>query len=81
MPKTVADQFVDRLAATRAKRIYGIAGDRLNGLSDAARRQEKIEWTHVRQEEVAAFAAGGEAHLTGGRGDEHVDLAQMNLWR
>src|SRR5262249_39111853 len=36
-----------------------------NGLTDSLRRQGKIEWIHVRHEEVAAFAAGGEAHLTG----------------
>jgi pyruvate dehydrogenase (quinone) len=29
------------------------------------RRHGKIEWVHVRHEEVAAFAAGAEAHLTG----------------
>jgi FixJ family two-component response regulator len=40
-------------------------GDGLNGLTDAIRRQGKIEWIHVRHEEVAAFAAGAEAHLTG----------------
>jgi pyruvate dehydrogenase (quinone) len=34
-------------------------------LTDALRRQGKIEWVHVRHEEVAAFAAGAEAHLTG----------------
>jgi pyruvate dehydrogenase (quinone) len=34
-------------------------------LTDALRRQGKIEWVHVRHEEVAAFAAGGEAHVTG----------------
>ena len=39
------------------KRIYGIVGDSLNGLTDALRRQGKIEWVHVRHEEVAAFAA------------------------
>src|SRR5262249_38085576 len=47
------------------KRIYGIVGDSLNGLTDSLRRQGKIEWIHVRHEEVAAFAAAGEAHLTG----------------
>jgi pyruvate dehydrogenase (quinone) len=36
----------------------------LNGLTDSLRRQAKIEWLHVRHEEVAAFAAGAEAHLT-----------------
>ncbi len=65
MAKTVADQFADTLAAAGVKRIYGIVGDSLNGLTDAIRRQGKIEWVHVRNEEVAAFAAGGEAHLTG----------------
>ncbi len=65
MAKTVADQFADTLAAAGVKRIYGIVGDSLNGLTDAIRRQGKIEWVHVRNEEVAAFASGGEAHLTG----------------
>ena len=63
--KTVADQIAETLAAAGVKRIYGIVGDSLNGLTDAIRRQGKIEWLHVRHEEVAAFAAGAEAHLTG----------------
>jgi pyruvate dehydrogenase (quinone) len=62
---TVADQFAAVLAAAGVRRIYGIVGDSLNGLTDAIRRQGKIEWIHVRHEEVAAFAAGAEAHLTG----------------
>src|ERR1700731_3146655 len=65
MAKTVADQFADTLAAVGVKRIYGVVGDSLNGLTDALRRQGKIEWVHVRHEEVGAFAAGAEAHLTG----------------
>src|SRR5215468_10163376 len=63
--RTVADQFAETLAAAGVKRIYGIVGDSLNGLTDAIRRQRKIDWVHVRHEEVAAFAAGAEAHLTG----------------
>src|ERR1700719_2934320 len=63
--KTVADQFAATLAAAGVKRIYGIVGDSLNGLTDAIRRQGQIEWLHVRHEEVAAFAAGADAHLTG----------------
>jgi pyruvate dehydrogenase (quinone) len=62
---TVADQFAESLALAGVKRIYGIVGDSLNGITDAIRRQGKIEWLHVRHEEVAAFAAGAEAHLTG----------------
>src|ERR1700675_4952203 len=65
MARAVADQFAETLAAAGVKRIYGIVGDSLNGLTDALRRQGKIEWIHVRHEEVAAFAAGAEAHLTG----------------
>ena len=65
MAKTVADQFAEILAAAGVKRIYGIVGDSLNGLTDSLRRQGKIAWVHVRHEEVAAFAAGAEAHLTG----------------
>ena len=65
MAKTVADQFADTLAEAGVKRIFGIVGDSLNGLTDSIRRQGKIEWVHVRHEEVAAFAAGAEAHLTG----------------
>jgi pyruvate dehydrogenase (quinone) len=65
MATTVADQFAATLAAAGVKRIYGIVGDSLNGLTDSIRRQGKIEWIHVRHEEVAAFAAGAEAHLTG----------------
>jgi pyruvate dehydrogenase (quinone) len=63
--ETVADQFASTLGAAGVKRIYGIVGDSLNGLTDSIRRQGKIDWIHVRHEEVAAFAAGSEAHLTG----------------
>jgi len=65
MTKTVADQMVETLATAGVKRIYGIVGDSLNGFTDSLRRQGKIEWLHVRHEEVAAFAAAGEAQITG----------------
>ena len=45
--------------------MYGVPGDSLNGVTDYIRRHDKINWIHVRHEEVAAFAAGAEAHLTG----------------
>jgi thiamine pyrophosphate-dependent acetolactate synthase large subunit-like protein len=64
MSYTVADQLLDILAATNVKRIYGIVGDSLNGLTDALRRHDDIAWIHTRHEETAAFAAGAEAHLT-----------------
>ena len=65
MAQTVADQFVATLAAAGVKRVYGIAGDSLNAITDSIRRTKDIDWVHVRHEEVAAFAAGAEAHLTG----------------
>jgi pyruvate dehydrogenase (quinone) len=40
---TVADQFAETLAIAGVKRIYGIVGDSLNGLTDSIRRQGKIE--------------------------------------
>src|ERR1700680_3867676 len=63
--KKVADLLVDVLAQAGVRQVYGVSGDSLNGITDAIRRQGKIEWIHVRHEEVAAFAAGAEAHLTG----------------
>jgi len=65
MPGTVADQFAQILAEAGVKRVYGVVGDSLNGLTGSIRRQGRIGWIHVRHEEVAAFAAGAEAHLTG----------------
>jgi pyruvate dehydrogenase (quinone) len=56
--------MVDTLAAAGVRRIYGVVGDSLNGLTESLRKQEWIEWVGVRHEEVAAFAAGAEAHLT-----------------
>ncbi|HSZ93900.1 MAG TPA: ubiquinone-dependent pyruvate dehydrogenase [Acetobacteraceae bacterium] len=65
MATTVADQMVETLVAAGVERIYGIVGDSLNGFTDSLRRQGSIKWLHIRHEEVAAFAAGADAHLTG----------------
>lgn len=61
----IAELIVDRLIAAGVKRIYGVAGDSLNGITDTIRRRKEIQWISVRHEETAAFAAGAEAHLTG----------------
>ena len=61
----VADVFIGTLVKAGVKRVYGVAGDSLNGLTDTIRRTKGIDWIHVRHEEAAAFAAGAEAHLTG----------------
>src|ERR1700684_1879099 len=65
MSKKVADQIAEILVVAGVKRIYGVVGDSLNGITDSLRRQEKIDWIHMRHEEAGAFAAGAEAHLTG----------------
>ena len=53
------------MRAAGVKRIYGVAGDSLNGFTDSLRRMKEIDWVHMRHEEAGAFAAGAEAHLTG----------------
>jgi pyruvate dehydrogenase (quinone) len=62
---TAADYLAGALARAGVERVYGVVGDSLNGFTDALRRQESIDWIHMRHEEGAAFAAGAEAHLTG----------------
>jgi pyruvate dehydrogenase (quinone) len=64
MPKKVAELMVEVLSGAGVKRVYGVVGDSLNGFTDAIRSQKELQWIHVRHEEVAAFAAGAEAHLT-----------------
>src|SRR6266481_8862394 len=66
MANKVADLLVDVLADAGVRRIYGVSGDSLNGITDSIRVRRDIQWVHVRHEETAAFAAGAEAHLTGG---------------
>jgi len=65
MAKTIAEVLVESLKNAGVKRVYGLPGDSLNGFTDALRKDGTLEWAHVRNEEVAAFAAGAEAHLTG----------------
>src|ERR1039457_3607537 len=66
MAKRVADLLVDVLAGAGVRRIYGISGDSLNGITDSIRATKQLDWIHLRHEETAAFAAGADAHLTGG---------------
>jgi pyruvate dehydrogenase (quinone) len=65
MDKKVADLIADALYQVGVRRIYGIVGDSLNGLTEALRRRGDIAWVHTRHEEAAAFAAGADAALTG----------------
>ncbi|MDN4473277.1 ubiquinone-dependent pyruvate dehydrogenase [Demequina zhanjiangensis] len=65
MADTVANTFIDTLVRAGVTRIWGIAGDSLNALTDALRVDGRIEWMHTRHEEAAAFAAGADADVTG----------------
>jgi pyruvate dehydrogenase (quinone) len=65
MSKTVGQVLVDTLVAAGVQRVYGVPGDSLNAITDAIRKTDGIDWSHVRHEETAAFAASAEAHLTG----------------
>jgi len=62
---TVSDLIVETLKNAGVRRIYGIPGDSLNGFTDALYHDGTISWQHVRHEEAAAFAAAGEAAVTG----------------
>jgi pyruvate dehydrogenase (quinone) len=63
--ENVADLIVETLVQANVKRIFGVVGDSLNGLTEALRKRKAIDWIHVRHEEVAAFAAAAEAQVTG----------------
>ncbi|WP_312110330.1 ubiquinone-dependent pyruvate dehydrogenase [Pantoea septica] len=65
MKQTVAALIAKTLENAGVKRIWGVTGDSLNGLSDSLNRMGTIEWMPTRHEEVAAFAAGAEAHVSG----------------
>ena len=63
--KKVAELLVEVLADAGVRRIYGVSGDSLNGITESIRIRGDMQWIHTRHEETAAFAAGAEAHLTG----------------
>ena len=65
MAKKVADQLVETLEKAGVKRIYAVTGDSLNEVNEAVRKNGKLAWIHVRNEETGAFAAAAEAQLTG----------------
>lgn len=65
MKHTVASLLAKTLEQAGVKRIWGVTGDSLNGLSDSLNRMGTVKWMSTRHEEVAAFAAGAEAQITG----------------
>ena len=64
---TTARFFLERLAdAWGVRRVYGYPGDGINGLLGAFHEVgERLEFTQLRHEELAAFAATAHAKFTG----------------
>ena len=62
---TVAETIVTALADLGVRTVWGVVGDALNPVTDAIRREPRLEWIGVRHEEAGAFAAGAQAQLTG----------------
>jgi pyruvate dehydrogenase (quinone) len=62
---TVAELLIASLADYGVETVWGVVGDALNPVTDAIRREDRIDWIGVRHEEVGAFAASAQAQLTG----------------
>ncbi len=61
----VAELLVESLAEHGVTTVWGVVGDALNPVTDAIRREDRIDWIGVRHEEVGAFAASAQSQLTG----------------
>ena len=64
MGKLVAEIIVETLESAGVKHCYGVVGDTLNRIAHSISKSS-IEWVGMRHEEAGAFAAQGEASLTG----------------
>ncbi|GAB3658237.1 pyruvate dehydrogenase [Nocardioides korecus] len=62
---TVAELLIESLAEHGVRQVWGVVGDALNPVTDAIRREDRVEWIGVRHEEAGAFAASAQAQLTG----------------
>ena len=52
MAKKIAEQLIDTLVESGVERIYAVTGDSLNEVNEAVRKNNKIQWIHVRHEET-----------------------------
>jgi pyruvate dehydrogenase (quinone) len=57
--------LVKSLAEHGVTTVWGVVGDALNPVTDAIRREDRLDWIGVRHEEVGAFAASAQSQLTG----------------
>jgi len=64
MSKKVAQVIVETLQAAGVKNCYGVVGDTLNLIAHHI-SESSIEWVSMRHEEAGAFAAQGEALISG----------------
>ncbi len=62
---TVCDVLVRLLGEVGVRHIFGVPGDAINALTEAIRTQKVVDFVHVNHEESGAFAAVGQAKLTG----------------
>jgi pyruvate dehydrogenase (quinone) len=67
MAKTVGDFVWERLYEWGVRRVFGYPGDGINGILGGLQRfgTDKIAFTQVRHEEMAAFMACAYAKFTG----------------
>src|SRR4051812_35171395 len=66
MAPTVGQFLLERLSEWGIKRIYGYPGDGINGILGAFHEVgDRVEFTQVRHEELASFAACAHAKFTG----------------
>ena len=66
MSETTAQFMLDRLTKWGITRVYGYPGDGINSLLGAFHEVgDRLEFTQVRHEEIASFAATAHAKLTG----------------
>lgn len=60
-----SDLLLRILGSHGVRQIYGIPGDAINDILESIRSQSEIAFIQVRHEEAGAFAASGQAKLTG----------------
>jgi thiamine pyrophosphate-dependent acetolactate synthase large subunit-like protein len=63
--KRVADLLVDTLVAAGVERVYGLAGDSLNGITDSIRPGIILSGFQCGMKKLPPSPPGAEAHLTG----------------
>ncbi|WP_443749323.1 thiamine pyrophosphate-dependent enzyme [Asticcacaulis solisilvae] len=61
----VCELLVRLLGEIGVQQVFGVPGDSINALTEAIRTQDKVRFVHVNHEESGAFAAVGQAKLTG----------------